>query len=304
MAFTQNQRNEVRTVEVAGALSAEPGMKQQTHLAIQPAIAFSCKDHGADAGEVAPTLRSMGHDGSHANGGGQVAVAYTPLNLVDSVNDDVKRYAETYAIQAGALRENPASGPDGVGVQSDHAYTLEARSEVQAVAFRVTGNCGAYETGDCVGALTTSTDPNNQVVAFQTRRSSIDLGQEVTGTIGTNCSQASGSAPCVAFQSSQSGVRIGDVHATLDSNNGPRRHNGAMIGMQVRRLTPVECARLQGFPDFWTRIPWRGKPAENCPDGPQYKALGNSWAVPVVRWIGTRILAECQRLETLESTRN
>lgn len=59
--------------------------------------------------------------------------------------------------------------------------------------------------------------------------------------------------------------------------------------MQVRRLTPVECERLQGFPDNWTLIPWRGKPADQCPDGPRYKALGNSWAVPNVRWIGERI---------------
>ena len=57
--------------------------------------------------------------------------------------------------------------------------------------------------------------------------------------------------------------------------------------MQVRRLTPVECERLQGFPDGYTNIPWRKKP--ESPDGPRYKALGNSWAVPVVRWIGKRI---------------
>lgn len=57
----------------------------------------------------------------------------------------------------------------------------------------------------------------------------------------------------------------------------------------VRRLTPTECARLQGFPDDHTRIPWRGKPAEDCPDGPQYKAYGNSMAVPVIRWIMDRI---------------
>ena len=59
--------------------------------------------------------------------------------------------------------------------------------------------------------------------------------------------------------------------------------------MGVRRLTPRECSRLQGFPDDYTLIPWRKKPAEDCPDGPRYKALGNSWAVPVVRWIGQRI---------------
>lgn len=59
--------------------------------------------------------------------------------------------------------------------------------------------------------------------------------------------------------------------------------------MQVRRLTPIECERLQGFPDNYTQIPWRKKPASECPDGPRYKALGNSWAVPVARWIGERI---------------
>ena len=60
-------------------------------------------------------------------------------------------------------------------------------------------------------------------------------------------------------------------------------------GMQVRRLTPTEAERLMGFPDGYTAIPWRKKPASECPDGPRYKALGNSWAVPVVRWIGERI---------------
>lgn len=57
----------------------------------------------------------------------------------------------------------------------------------------------------------------------------------------------------------------------------------------LRRLTPIECERLQGFPDNYTAIPWRKKSAEECPDGPRYKALGNSMAVPVMRWIGERI---------------
>lgn len=100
-----------------------------------------------------------------------------------------------HAIQAGALRVNPASGPDGVGVQADHAYTLEARAEVQAV---------------------------------------------------------------------QSDTK-------------------------VRRLTPTEAEKLQGFEPGYTAIPWRKKPASECPDGPRYRALGNSWAVPCARWIGQRI---------------
>jgi len=60
-------------------------------------------------------------------------------------------------------------------------------------------------------------------------------------------------------------------------------------GRKIRRLTPVECERLQGFPDNWTRISWRGKSADQCPDTPRYKAIGNSMAVPVMRWIGNRI---------------
>lgn len=132
-------------------------------------------------GDVTHCLKADGFDGSEDDTGrGQPIV--------------------THAIQAGALRTNPASGPDGVGVQADHAYTLEARAEVQAVQ--------------------------------------------------------SGSA--------------------------------------VRRLTPAECERLQGFPDSHTQIPWRKKPADECPDGPRYKAIGNSKAVPVVRWIGKRLLAALQ----------
>lgn len=65
----------------------------------------------------------------------------------------------------------------------------------------------------------------------------------------------------------------------------------------VRRLTPVECERLQGFPDNWTRIPWRGKDEEKCPDAPRYKAIGNSWAVPCVRWIGERLKIELEQNE-------
>ena len=64
---------------------------------------------------------------------------------------------------------------------------------------------------------------------------------------------------------------------------------GVMHTMAIRRLTPKECERLQGFPDDWTKIPYRNKPADQCPDGPRYKACGNSMAVPVMRWIGERI---------------
>lgn len=57
----------------------------------------------------------------------------------------------------------------------------------------------------------------------------------------------------------------------------------------VRKLTPKECERLQGFPDDWTKIPYRGKSADECPDSPRYKAIGNSMATPCMRWIGQRL---------------
>lgn len=230
IAFVQNQRDEVRTMDVAGALAAEPGAKQQTY------IAFSCKDHAADAAdaadELAPTLRAMGHGESHANAGGQVAIAI--------------RTAQT--------------GSNGWGVNTDGtAYTLD--SAQQAVAFMADDyKNGTFEPCEQARPLTTSADRSRAAPIV-----------------------------AVAFQSSQSGVRIDDVHATLDSNNGPRRHNGAMVGMQVRRLTPLECLRLQGFPDaYFDGVLHRGKPLA---DGPRYKALGNSFAVPIIRWIGRRIAA-------------
>jgi site-specific DNA-cytosine methylase len=81
-----------------------------------------------------------------------------------------------------------------------------------------------------------------------------------------------------------------DLAGTIQRGGDGGRNDGVMTpNMQVRRLTPVECERLQGFPDGYTNIPWRNKP--DSPDGPRYKALGNSWAVPVVKWIGERIKA-------------
>jgi DNA (cytosine-5)-methyltransferase 1 len=92
-------------------------------------------------------------------------------------------------------------------------------------------------------------------------------------------------------------VRPEDTSKCLDAANGlnPTCSQGGtavLTLMAVRRLTPNECLRLQGFPDGWTNIPWKGKPEGQAPDGPQYKCAGNSFAVPVVRWIGTRIAAQ------------
>lgn len=83
-----------------------------------------------------------------------------------------------------------------------------------------------------------------------------------------------------------------DIAPTLDAttpNDDRNIQKGVRIGSAVRRLTPTECERLQGYPDDWTAVEYRGRPAA---DGPRYRALGNAFAVPVVRWIARRIAAE------------
>lgn len=84
------------------------------------------------------------------------------------------------------------------------------------------------------------------------------------------------------------GQTTGALASQPDFNKG---QGGSLLLMNgyVRRLTPRECERLQGFPDDWTLIPYKGKPAEECPDTPRYRALGNSFAVPVIKWLGERI---------------
>jgi hypothetical protein len=154
------------TVNIAGTILR--GGDGGRHAAVGIPVAFSCKEDASDASDIAPTMRAMSHDQSHANGGGQLAIAFKPGASADSRS---------------------------IGASLDCAPTLES------------GGGG-----------------NNK--------------------------------PAVA------------------------------TAMVVRRLLPVECERLQGFPDGWTDVPYRGKPA---PDGPRYKALGNSMAVPCMAWIGRRI---------------
>lgn len=87
--------------------------------------------------------------------------------------------------------------------------------------------------------------------------------------------------------------RQSEIGGTLRASGGALGGGSETIvvqdGYKARKLTPIECERLQGFPDNYTRIPFRSKAAENCPDSHRYKAIGNSMAVPVMRWIGNRL---------------
>lgn len=110
----------------------------------------------------------------------------------------------------------------------------------------------------------------------------------------------------VAFAANQRGeVRLqggdGDVCGAVTASRSGKQVQGVAQGYAVRRLTPTEFERLQGFPDGWTKVPYRGKTADECPDTPRYRAVGNSMAVPVMRWIGERMeLAEMSYGATYE----
>ena len=172
---SDSRQDPVSSVEVFGALGSSSPQAQ--------AVAFSCKDYGSDAAvELASTMRAMGHAGSHANAGGQLAVCVT----------------------------------------GDITHTLKAEG--------------------------------------------FDASEDGTGR----------GQPIVAAFS--------DIASTLRVPSP---------GAAVRRLTPRECERLQGFPDDYTRVPHRGKPAA---DGPRYKALGNSMCTLVMHWLGARVDAHLRRL--------
>jgi len=117
-------------------------------------------------------------------------------------------------------------------------------------------------------------------------------GKDVSTTSALTCAQsdtkvmsANQTHSLYASEGSHGVGNRNEVSLPLKSST----QTAVQTAMQVRRLTPVECERLQGFPDNHTNIPWRGK--AEAPDGPRYKALGNSMAVPVMRWLGERINA-------------
>ena len=130
-------------------------------------------------------------------------------------------------------------------------------------------------------------------------------GSTDEGMCGTLKAHNANKPPIVAFAANQRGeVRLqngdGEVCGAVPASQSGKQVQGVTDGYAVRRLTPRECERLQGFPDDWTLVPYRGKPADRCPDTPRYRAIGNSMAVPVMRWIGKRIQEVMDREETEE----
>ncbi len=143
----------------------------------------------------------------------------------------------------------------------------------------------------------------NACIAFSYKDSGADATSDLSPTIRAGNHDKShansGQPPAIAYAfkagqgSKAGGIGYAEEQSpTLTSaSSGTNLAPAVMHGVAVRRLTPIECERLQGFPDNHTLIGWRGKDAVECPDWPRYKAIGNSMAVPVMRWIGERIAA-------------
>ena len=206
-----------------------------------------------------------------------------------------------------------SSGAGSIGYADELAPTVRAQANglvpqvacytAQVRCGREGGGKGALVAGELSATLATG---NGQALfqpaVFVGGDSACTVGDGVAGTLTASTGRKTAGcvayplppADALAFAANQRGearLQGGDGHVfgALPTAWSGKQAQGVVHGYAVRKLMPVECERLQGFPDDWTRIPWRGKPAEECPDAPRYKAVGNSMAVPVMRWIGERM---------------
>jgi DNA (cytosine-5)-methyltransferase 1 len=205
------------------------------------------------------------------------------VNETDMSNTLTNGGVGTNVVQAGAIGiqstligRKPENGPNGDGYNEEISFT-QTKTDIHAVAYAVAQNqSGEVRVGDVFNTLTTNSSPS-------ARNTPMLLQEPVTFKDVSNCLNPD--QPQVWRVYGTDGI-------APTTQAGESRGNAILTTMAVRRLTPTECERLQGFPDDYTKIPWKNKQADDCPDGPRYKALGNSWAVPVVTWIGKRICKE------------
>jgi C-5 cytosine-specific DNA methylase len=306
--------------DVAPPLSADADKGDQDTI-----VAHSMRESGQGfwmKDEIAGTLRAEGENrpsrpsnviatnavGFNWQNGGGYGNANDGLGITEEGTGPLQR-CNTPAV-AFAKATNPHSKDEAENHHAIAFTTEQTPKASSSCAFTVTKQS---PTGggqpQCVAFTQNTRDEVRQ----------INGGDQIAGALSAE--SGSHQTNYVAFKESQIGCRTGDVHATIDANKGSRRQEGvvafaqnqlgevrtndevmgtvntnqnasgrntAMVhqAMQVRRLTPTECCRLQGFPDDHCDITFRKKPAA---DGPKYRALGNSMAVPCMMWLGWRI---------------
>jgi DNA (cytosine-5)-methyltransferase 1 len=246
--------------EVAGTLPAganSTGGERQPGMGAETAATYL----------IAHTLRGEGFDASEDGTGRGIPLVPVALRGLSDYGDGLP-----------CLRAE--GGDAGCGTEALIAFSSKDTSVNASIGIAPTLQASA---GRGHGA--------GLAIAFDPRQSDVLVSGDLTGPLDTGVP-----GPAIAFSCKDHGADAADdVAPTLRAMGHGESHPNAggqvaiAHGWAVRRLIVDECARLQGFPDGWTRIPWRGKPAELCPDGPQYKCYGNSMAVTVMRWLAERI---------------
>jgi DNA (cytosine-5)-methyltransferase 1 len=242
---------ETETLPVVGALDCRIGAQRAQNAQSGHLIPFEGQTSCSEA--VAHPM-AYGIDGDQ-NGSEEL------IGTLRSHHYEAARVAQPAPIPYSYIQDVS----DPITANKSRTYTHEGNTfrlrNVQVVSRPLGVRCFTSQFGDIAESLTARHDSSPCA----------DRGQNV-----------------VAFaQNQRNEVRTIDVAGALAAEPGMNQQTYLHQAMQVRRLTPRECERLQGFPDDYTAITYRSKPAA---DGPRYKALGNSMAVPVMRWIGERIM--------------
>ena len=279
-----------------------PRRESQPEIARNAGVRSKIGSHWDNPANPHPTLNQSNNIGGigasnqelfSQRGSGLVSNAYSDVarTPLAKENDSTAEDLETYAV---------------VGSQTQYgdeiAGTLTDRHDSSPCADRGM-NILAYGGGNTAGNIDVATACTAHGVRmdFDTETFAVhgtqdpDTNRELAHTLGRNNGQENA---CIAFSCKDHGADASfDLAPTIRAGNHDTSHANSgqppavVNALSVRRLTPRECERLQGFPDDHTLIAWRGKDAADCPDGPRYKAIGNSMAVPVMRWIGERIAA-------------
>lgn len=294
VAFAQNTRDEVRVqgdVTISGALSAQPGMKQTTYIAQSMAFKYS-------AGGAARTMPAYDDGG-------------TPTLVTEKPPAVAVRTANTGANGSGVAEEVAhtldTNEPEAVLARTQYgeelAGTLTARHDSSPCADRGQNVVLVQNSNgeNMVGALCAHDYKGvgseyvgeGKVLAMASGQANAEVSEEVASTLSClhEAPIVAGPAPVMLKMRHTGTPNAGggegamwgeDVSYTLSTSQDQTMFQPDGDGWVVRRLMPVECERLQGFPDGWTDL-------GDTPDGPRYKALGNSMAVPVIRAIGEGI---------------
>lgn len=303
------------------SMSGDPAPSRQKGQEVAPTIRAGAsnggKGHGARSGDskdelIVPVTGTLS---SRNTGGGGLG---TDFELAGGLQIAGAITSNAFSGGAGGRPEGAACNhfiavsrmvAFGEYVDDGTASAMKSRDYKDAtdlVSYGIPGNWIGRSTENggnavnpmhCVAPCLTKTD--RHAVAFQHQASTTQSMNPDTVCPTLDKSKTPAVAVFKGGQGSSAGGIAYDenLSPTLSAaDSGSNRTPNLMNGMKVRRLTPMECERLQGFPDGYTLIPVNGKPAA---DGPRYKALGNSMAVPVMHWIGERI----QAVDSVISTR-